>query len=106
MLVMSYKMMERVGKRLWSDYLLLAQSTGCEKRKTHILKLFSPSCWRVSKTVQVDEIFINFDVRKIIEISPNHFKFWENLTKVVNILDWCTCMPASITYKSYSHKKN
>lgn len=25
----------------------------------------------------MDEIFINYDDRKIFEISPNHFKFWK-----------------------------
>jgi len=44
MLIMPYKMMESTDKHLWSDYLVLAQSTGCEKRKTHILKLLFPSC--------------------------------------------------------------
>jgi hypothetical protein len=44
MIIMPYKMMESIRKHLWSDYLVLTQSIGCEKRKTHILKLFFPSC--------------------------------------------------------------
>jgi hypothetical protein len=95
MLIMPYKMMENISKNLWSNYLVLAQSTGCEKRKTQILKLFFPSCWRVSKNVQVDEIFINCGDRKIFEISPNHFKFWENLTKYLNNVR--ACLFASLT---------
>jgi len=39
--------------------------------------------------------------KRIYEISMKHFKFWENLKKVVDILDLCTCMSACITYKPY-----
>jgi len=53
----------------------------------------------------VDEIFINCHDRKIFEISPNHFRFLENLTKVVDIVDLCTCISVCITYKPFSHKK-
>jgi hypothetical protein len=40
-------------------------------------------------------------VRRIFEISLKHFKFWEELKKVVGILDLCTCMSVCITYKPY-----
>ena len=73
--VVPYKKKEDISKYFWSDYLVLAQTTDCEKHKTYFLKLFFPSCWSVSKTIQVYENFINCDDRKIYENSPNHFKF-------------------------------